>query len=80
LYKPPEAPVAPNLPHELAYLWEWFLKLSRKRQSGMGPLPIASEEILAWCARQRVSFEPHEHDILDRLDDLYLSHQYKKDK
>jgi len=46
----------------------------------MGPLPISSEEILAWCARQRVSFEPHEHDILDRLDDLYLTHQYKKDK
>jgi hypothetical protein len=72
--------VAPDLPHEIAYIWEWFKKLSRKRQSGMGPLPISSEEVLAWCARQRVSFEPHEHDILDRLDDLYLSHQYKKDK
>lgn len=72
--------MAPDLPHEIAYIWEWFKKLSRKRQSGMGPLPISSEEVLAWCARQRVNFEPYEHDILDRLDDLYLSHQYKKDK
>lgn len=45
----------------------------------MGPGPISSTEVLDWCARRRVVFEPHEHDILDRIDDLYLSHQYKKE-
>lgn len=73
------APAAPECPFELEYLWTWFLKLSRKRQSGMGPSPISSEEINHWCARRRVVFEPHEHDILDRLDELFLSHQYKKE-
>lgn len=68
------------MPIELEYLWKLFTKLNRKRQSGMGPGPLSSDEVLKWCARQRVSFEPYEHDILDRLDDLYLSHQYKKDK
>ncbi len=57
-----------------------FLKLSRKRQSGMGPGPIASEEIFYWCARRRITFSPFEHDIIDQLDELYLSHHYKKDK
>jgi hypothetical protein len=74
------APAAPELPFELEYLWKLFLRLSRKRQSGMGPLPIASEEIKNWCALRRISLEPFECDILDQLDDLYLSHQYKKDK
>jgi hypothetical protein len=80
LYKEEEAPAAPDPPVELEYLWKLFLKLSRKRQSGMGPLPITSEEVFMWCARRRISFEPFEHDIIDLLDDLYLSHQYKKDK
>jgi hypothetical protein len=47
----------------------------------MGPNPITSEEIFYWCARQGISFTPFENSVIDRLDDLYLSHQYtKKDK
>jgi hypothetical protein len=46
----------------------------------MGPNPITSAEILAWCARRRISFDPFEHDILDQLDELYLSHQCTKEK
>ena len=45
----------------------------------MGPGPISSTEVLDWCARRRVVFEPYEHDILDRIDGLYLSHHYKKE-
>lgn len=73
-------PAAPELPFELAYIWDWFLKLSRKRQSAMGPNPITSEEVLCWCARQGISFTPFENSVIDQLDDLYLSHQYKKEK
>lgn len=74
------APAAPELPAELEYLWTLFLKLSRKRQNGMAANPISSTEIRDWCALRRVSFEPFEHDVIDRLDDLFLSHQYKKEK
>lgn len=73
------APPAPELPHEVAYLWDWFVKLSRKRQSGMGPLPISSAEVRDWCALRRISFDPFEHDVLDQLDELYLQHQYRKE-
>lgn len=45
----------------------------------MGPGPISSTEVRDWCALRRVEFEPFEHDILDRIDSLYLSHQYKKE-
>jgi hypothetical protein len=80
LYKADEADEAPDVPYELEYIWNWFLKLSRKRQSGFGPGPITSEEIVYWCVRQGVTFTPFEHTVIDQLDDLYLSHQYKKDK
>lgn len=73
------APPAPELPFELEYIWKWFRRLSRKRQSGMGPLPISSTEVRDWCALRRVAFDPFEHDIFDQLDELYLSHQYKKE-
>lgn len=73
------APHAPELPFELEYLWTWFLKLSPRRQSGMGPGPISSEEVNHWCARRRIVFDPFEHDILDRIDELYLQHHYKKE-
>lgn len=68
------------MPLELEYLWLLFLKLSRKRQNGMGPNPITSEEVLAWCIRQQVALTPSEHTVIDQLDDLFLSQQYKKEK
>lgn len=67
------------MPVELEYIWEWFLALSRKRQNGMGANPIASTEVLAWAARQRIDIDPFENTVLDRLDELYLTHQYKKE-
>lgn len=70
---------APDVPFELEYIWDWFMRLSRKRQNGMVPNPITSEEVIAWCARQGISFTPFENTVIDRLDDLFLSHQFKKE-
>jgi hypothetical protein len=57
-------------------VWEWFVQLNRKRQNGMAVNPIASTEILAWQARHRLAMEPFEHQLLDSLDALFLSHQH----
>lgn len=69
----------PALPFELEYLWNWFGQLSGKRQNGMGVNPLASSEILAWQARRQITFDPFEHDVIDRLDALFVSHQNKKE-
>lgn len=52
------------------------MQLNRKRQNGMAVNPIASTEILAWQARHRLAMEPFEHQLLDSLDALFLSHQH----
>ncbi|WP_426076896.1 phage tail assembly chaperone [Janthinobacterium sp. PSPC3-1] len=76
LYRAPPEAEAPPLPFELAHVWEWFVQLNRKRQNGMAVNPIASTEILAWQARHRLAVEPFEHQLLDSLDALFLSHQH----
>lgn len=65
------------MPPELEYIWEWFAKLSGKRQNGMGVNPISSTEILAWQQRQRIRFDPFEESVIDRLDATFLKHQNK---
>lgn len=75
-----EADVAePALPIELEYLWKLFWKLNCKRQNGMGVNSLDSSEILAWQARRRVQFDPWEHDVIDRLDALFVQHQNKRE-
>jgi hypothetical protein len=69
-----------RLPAELEYIWGWFLRLSRKRQGGMGVNPLSSAEILAWQARHRAPFDAFEESVIDRLDALYVYHQNKPSK
>lgn len=45
----------------------------------MGVNPIASEEVMWWCARQQIALTPFEHAVIDQLDGLYVHHQNKKD-
>lgn len=69
----------PHLPVELERIWTWFTKLNGKRQNGMGVNPLSSAEILAWAARYQIPMDPFEHDVIDRLDALYVHHQNKKE-
>jgi hypothetical protein len=78
LYKAEES-TAPRLPPELEYIWDWFVKLSRKRQNGMGVNSLTSAEILAWQDRFRTRFDPFEESVIDRLDLLYVYHKNKRD-
>ena len=78
LFKGEEAPPAPTLPHELEYLWTLFCELTRGRQCGMAVGPLSSVEILAWQTRYRVEFDPWEHDLIDRIDALYVTQHNKK--
>ncbi|WP_426070248.1 phage tail assembly chaperone [Janthinobacterium sp. DSP2-3-3] len=76
MYRAPPEEAKPPMPFELAHVWEWFAQLNRKRQNGMAVNPIASTEILAWQARHGIAIEPFEHQLLDQLDALFLSHQH----
>jgi hypothetical protein len=59
----------PEMPDELAYLWEWFCELDAARGSnGFGISSISHSEIRAWAELTRVSPEPWEIGVLRRLD------------
>lgn len=76
LFKAEEA-VAPQMPPELSYIWEWFTQISPKRQNGMAANALASTEILAWQQRHGVRFDPFEESVIDRIDALFINHQNK---
>lgn len=70
---------AEPLPLCVAYLWQVFLQLHRKRTSGMGANPISILEIDAWCRLNAVQLTPWELDTLDAIDSAVLN-QWAKDK
>jgi hypothetical protein len=78
LFKREEAPPEPICPIELEYIWDWFGRLSGKRQNGMAVNSLTSAEILGWQERQRIRFEPWEEDVIDRIDALFVASQSKR--
>lgn len=59
----------PPCPEGLAYLWEWFLDLSRTRQIGdFGVQAITYTELAAWSGLRDYRLAPHEVDALLELD------------
>ncbi|MGA0604856.1 phage tail assembly chaperone [Phenylobacterium sp. VNQ135] len=62
----------PPFPDELDWLWGQYLRLSRRRQSGMGANPISYSEIEAYERKALVTFTAWESDLLMRVDDAVL--------
>ena len=68
----------PPFPQSLSYLWHAFLRLSRRRSGGMSFNPIAWRDIEAYCALTRFRLVPWEIEIIEELDDLWLTEQAKR--
>jgi hypothetical protein len=64
---------------ELAYLWDWFMDLSKGRTgNGFGANPLPWTEVQAWCALTRTTLSRVEVRALRLLDGLFLSVINKK--
>lgn len=64
----------PPFPEALRYLWTMFLRLRRRvAGSGFGPAAITWVDIDACCRLLRVRLAPWEVEIIEALDDTYLS-------
>jgi len=68
----------PELPDLAAYLWQWFIELSRRRTAGFVENPIIYESVLAWSVLTHRVLARWELDAILRLDDA-LSEQRVKD-
>lgn len=62
----------PDYPDELDYVWQWYTRLSRRRQSGMAANPITYEAIEAFERKALVHVPAWECDLLMRLDDAVM--------
>lgn len=70
-------------PPSMVYLWEWFLQLNNKRQSGMGISAISWSETKAFFDLIQVEPTQEELNILNRLDGIamkYFSEQQKEEQ
>lgn len=69
----------PELPKELAYLWQAFLRLNKRRGSnGFGYNPISWYEMDAFVRLSSMKFAPWEISLLEDIDELWLAEQNKE--
>ncbi len=61
-----------ELPEEAEYVWQWFLRLSAKRQVGMGACPIAWDQIKAFFDLIGVRPLDWELQAIELLDNVWL--------
>jgi hypothetical protein len=61
--------LAPPMPRQLLYIYEWFNLISRGRKEIAA---LTWGEIDAWARLQQVELEPYEIDIILRLDRVWL--------
>jgi len=78
---PQELADAPSQPEQLAYLWGFFLDLSRQRtNNGFGVLPLQYADIYAWTRLNEQPLDRWELDAILRLDGAYLASANKPKK
>jgi hypothetical protein len=61
------------LPLELAYLWQVFWRLRRRKQNGFAVGAIEWTDIDAFVRLTGVMLSEWEISVIEMLDDLYLS-------
>lgn len=62
----------PPLPMALAYLWQTYRRLRRRKSSGFGPGPIEWPDIDAFLRLSGVSLAPWEIEVIEEIDDVFL--------
>lgn len=70
---PPELAPLP-FPEGAEYLWGYFQSMSARRSSnGYTVNPLSHQEVQAWAARHGVVLAPWEAQVLDQLEELYMT-------
>jgi hypothetical protein len=78
-FKPQQLAEAPELPEDGILVWTYFCELSAERSgNGMGPNPISSRDIEAWCRLNGIQLEVWEIGLIKRLDREFLSREDDK--
>lgn len=70
----------PPFPAAVAYLWDTFWRLRRRKGGGFGPAPIEWPDIAGFTAFTGVRLAPWEVEIIEDLDDCFMSSINGRDK
>jgi len=63
----------PHLPPGTAYLWNDFVRMSRRRRNnGFGPEPLSYEDIRSYAYARAITFADWELDAIEALDDAFI--------
>jgi hypothetical protein len=77
----PEEGVNPvEFPEQMTEVWGWFLGISgRRRRGGFGPELVAWESMESYFRLMRITPEPWQISVIDRLDRVWFESQQEKD-
>lgn len=75
-----EAPEVKYCPHEVEYIWEWFIELNSTRDAGMQCSGIKHTEITAWSEGMRINITPFERRAIRAIDVAFINNQNTKSK
>lgn len=71
----PEALQTGEVPEDAIHVWQWFCRLSARRQSGMGPAPIGWPQIRDFFDLIRIRPDEWEVRAIELLDNAWLNAQ-----
>lgn len=64
----------PPFPLALTYVWRAWARMRRRKAGGFnGPSPIEWPDIDAFMRNTRTRLDPHDIEMIEQLDDLYLA-------
>lgn len=68
-----------ELPEEMCYVWEYFIRLNKKRtSSGFGVNPLTYSDMESFFRLNEIQVSPDEIQLIEILDDLMLEHYAKE--
>lgn len=63
------------MPGCFEYLWQWFLRLNRRRGGALGPTALTWQDLQAFFNLSGMTPTPWEVEQLEALDNAYLESQ-----
>lgn len=70
----------PPIPHELYYIWSWWLDLHKTRPVGMSEGHVTYTEMSNWSNLLKIKITPFEIRCIMLLDSAYISFRIKQEK
>lgn len=66
--------VTPPFPVSLSHVWIAWARMRRRIAKSEAGTPIGWQDIDAFCRRTQTHLSPHDIELIEKLDDMFLEH------